>query len=288
MFMKKVNVREEMNLWIPQGPEACLDMIAREILPVSDGSEASVRSLADTRRVEIYEQVGKVRAYFERLGWDKAQPQVEAMLRYFFEGCNGNGEGYQSDSRVYEQLSIPAWVSSGGSLLDLGCGPGDFIRGQNPKQVFGVDISPSFAYFNPLVRCGVIDAPMEDLCEQTGYKNAGRPAWAFSSLTLDRVRDPARLLENLEALGERVSVATLLPVVPFDDGPEVKNPIEYTPVELRLTPGTSEEEDRRILQTYLEDTFQRRVTAENIPYQCRSSDGVQDYGNYWAFSFSNS
>ena len=280
-----VDVRNELDQWLPQGPEACFNMMLEQVRPLQDGSEKDA-SLGNLRRTEVAEQMQKVREYFECLGWDEARPEVEAMTRYFFEGMNRNGEGYQEDSQVYDALGVGEFLDRGGSLIDLGAGPGRYLRSRPAGQVLGVDISPTFALANPRVQCGTIDAPFETFMEQVnGNLPLARPRWVVSSLTMDRVRDPRVFLSTMSRLGNKITVATLLPIVPVDDGPCVKNRITYTPEKLRLTPGATEEEDRRILQTYLEDTFQGRVEAQNVPYVCRSSDGVQTYENYWAFNF---
>ncbi len=281
-----INVRQEMDKWTPEGPEVCFALMERELSPVKDGSEITATA-GETRKRALSVQLASIRSYFEKLGWETAAPQVRAMLRYYFEGCNTNGAGYTEDLSVYRNLGAPEWTQRGGQFVDLGCGPGRFVAEQGEGSR-GVDLSPSFCFKNERVDCGVIDAPFPDLIAQINggrtLVGTGSPSWAFSSLTLDRVRDPAQLIENLGQLGKtRVTLATLLPVVPVDDGPNVQRRVEYTPPELRLTPGSTEEEDRCILQEYLADRFRTAVQTTRIPYLCRSSDGEQRYDQYWAF-----
>ncbi len=301
---KTIDVREELDLWLPQGPQACFDMMRRDVLstPLDIAALSSADpfgNFVDPRRVEVAKQMDRVRAYFENLGWEEAKPQVEAMTRYFFEGINRvrallsgqeqKGESYEEDSAMYDRLGATDFVKGpkGGTVVDLGCGPGRGLESFPSQAALGVDLSPSFAVANPRVVCGTIDAPFEEFLSQVEpyLPSLERPRLVVSSLTLDRVRDPRAFLETMNRLGDEVTVATLLPIVPVDDGPNVKNRITYTPPKLRLTPGATEEEDRRILEEYLADTFGSQVEARRVPYVCNSSDGVQVYDNYWAFSF---
>lgn len=285
---RPVDVRKELDVWLPQGPKDCFLQMYRNMNPPPYGSGAPC-SYPDSNTPEgrVALQMQKIREYFERMGWEAARPEVEAMTRYYLEGFNANGDGYREDEDVYNQLGVGEFLEAGGAVVDLGCGPGNYLRSRPANQALGVDISPTFAVANPNVVCGTIDAPFSTFMEQIGpfLERLKYPRWAISSLTLDRVRDPSTFLDTLARVGDQVTVATLLPIVPVDDGPEVKNRITYTPRELRLTPGSSEAEDRARLLEYLSDTFRVAVESRNLPYTCRSSDGVQVYDNYWAFTF---
>lgn len=284
-----VDVRKELDQWLPEGPQACFERMYKAIVPAPFESDALFTYPRNAQQ-RVLLQMEKIREYFEKMGWENIRPEVEAMTRYFLEGLNANGEGYQEDEDVYSELGIGVFLEQyRGAVIDLGCGPGNYVGRRLEDQALGVDISPTFAITNPRIVCGTIDVPFNIFYDQVGtfLDKLNYPRWAISSLTLDRVRDPRTFLDTLACLGDQVTVATLLPIVPVDDGPNVQTRITYTPRPLRLTPGESEDQDRTRLQEYLSDTFRTVVACRNLPYTCRSSDGVQVYNNYWAFTFSS-
>lgn len=115
----------------------------------------------------------------------------------------------------------------------------------------------------------------------------GKSDIVLSSLTADRVRDLPQLLKNMMRMLKKngtFALGTLLPVVPEDDGPEVKNRITYAPKNLRITEGVSSEKDAQLLKQFIEDTFRVQVAVNQVLNQTQSSDGYQIYDNYAMFT----
>lgn len=204
-----------------------------------------------------------------------------------------------------------------GTFLDVGCGSSVQIEKYNgsrestceqggkvykkPPLAYGIELSPTFALDNTaiineriltdvdktFVYVGLIDEPFDKqpwiLDDRPDLKENGF-ACVFSSLTMDRVSNPEQLIRNMFNSASQngvIAMGNLFPIIPEDDGPGVEKKIIYTPEENRLTPGASEDEDRRILTEYVEDNYRTLVTVAKIPYTCRSTDGEQIYTNYW-------
>jgi SAM-dependent methyltransferase len=104
-----------------------------------------------------------------------------------------------------------------------------------------------------------------------------------TTLTLDRVSKPRQLLENMLAClrkGGHVLVHTLLPIIAYDDGPELDSRIEYTKPEDRITSGQVSEADRDELVVLLNTLGVRNIQAIPFSYSVASLDGVQGYVVY--------
>lgn len=294
---KNTSVRERFERIWDKGPEAVLDAVAKPYRRESDLSTPE-----DHARFELGDQLERVLDYLvDTLGIDKAEPQIRALLRYALEGGDPDQASiYVRDERPLELVKAMAQkrftaMDIPAPLADLGCGPAGPALAQWDADTgidglsWGMDLSPSFALRSyPRTRVGLIDAPAAQFADQLGPNNDPVRV-SFSSLTLDRLRDPRQLIENMAEWtlpGGIVAIGTLLPIVGSDDGPNVNNPIVYTPKENEIVPGQNPEQDRRLLTEYLEDRFRSKVSTQRVPYTCQSSDGTQVYDNYWLFTLS--
>lgn len=218
-----------------------------------------------------------------------AEPNINAMLRYFLEGKILD---YESNTAPLQFLREERVLKKGQSLLDLGAGPGvsvELWNQENPGLLLarGVDISMSFVMIRAqMMSLGLIDSSWQDLRQQSGVED-GAYEVSMSNLTLDRVRNPEQLINNLinaTRKGGAIAIGTLLPIVPEDDGENVANRIVYTPKELRIVPGEDPEVDKRRLQEVMETQLNSKVDVNNVPFQMNCSDGVQDYPNFYIFT----
>ncbi|GEM_PF-4334750 len=302
----KATLRATLEEVIQRGPTATLEFVQSESLKLAGDllkgckipeNFDSVPDFYSAQRIycigNILLELKKIRAYFEKIGLDVCSVQISALARYFLEGLSGE---YQSDRSLLQYL---LQKDGGDPVIDFGAGPGQFVaevrKLSSAPDGFrinadGIEMSPSFALRNPAqLRLGMIDAKWTDLQEQTGTTDE-ICRMAVSSLTLDRVRDPLQLIRNMIrslVMTKRkglLALGTLLPIIPEDDGPSVRKKIVYTPPEKRIVEGYDLERDKRDLEGRLSAEGLTNITAEKIPYSVRSSDGVQQYDNYFVFT----
>lgn len=245
----------------------------------------------------VHGEVARVLEYFEQLGPERGMNGLLAMLRYTLEG---EAKTYVPDRTFYDFLlrKFGPGLTDNRRLLDLGCGNvGPNLqyfdeRMGNPKgSSRGVDLSGSFALMDNAdlgnIHVGVIDAPIDELRRQLG--GALQPAgMVLTSLTLDRVAHPRRMLETMDACaspGATLVVGALLPNNPEDDEPGIANKIVYTPNEHRIVSGCSVDEDVRELRTWIEDRFGAQVQVDSFAYASESSGMKVVYDNYRVFSW---
>src|SRR3989344_5887822 len=188
-------------------------------------------------------------------------------------------------------------------LVDLGAGPGDFLRRMQwdkTKNYMGVDLSPGFVRrynaqqawdrtqsiglgeeprrFNSAMWIGTIDsaAYMNRLLGE--YPDLASDGSVISTLTLDRVPDPRQLIRNMKNFRDAKILATLLPVVAEDDNPSRQEAkVVYTLQEKRVTPGINREEDALVLRATLEREWEQPVETAQVPYVVESSGDRQEY-----------
>jgi SAM-dependent methyltransferase len=298
--MSVSGVREEMDRIVGTGGfEGVTAFIQNRYPGVSvvggpgDWREELIRN--DARRVGV--EVARVLEYLKALGPEKGMHSAEAMLRYALEGDEGT---YVPDAGFREFL-LGRFGSQGasGGLLDLGCGnvgqylhQWDRARGLPRGTSKGVDLSPSFALRggHKNISVGAIDAPTAELRHQTilPLKPA---AVSVSSLTLDRLYNPAQAIRNLHdltAAGGRVVVASLFPIVPEDDEPGLTRRIVYTPEVNRLTNTGTLDGDLRQLTERISDELSVSATADTYQYTVQSSGGPQVYENFRVLSWAKS
>jgi amino acid adenylation domain-containing protein/non-ribosomal peptide synthase protein (TIGR01720 family) len=185
------------------------------------------------------------------------------------------------------QRLLPFASYAGVQGVDLCCGSGDVVRtlADMGATMVGVDWNPFFVHRARLAGLSGVMARADDtfdvFSETSGLRRASQDL-VISTLALDRVAYPDRLLQNVFALlraGGRFAVQTLLPIVPLDDVP-LAQPIVYTRPENRITRGKSADEDQQQLLRRLVDLGARDITVTRIPYAVASRDGVQEYELY--------
>lgn len=124
-------------------------------------------------------------------------------------------------------------------------------------------------------------------CDQQQFVNFGLTNscdFAISTLILDRVNNPKQFLRNLFSTlkpNGKFAIQTLLPITGVDDG-DIDEPIIYTPIQNRITPGKTEEEDRSHLLNQLTNLGAKNLQIYQVPYIVASRDGVQQY-KLWSF-----
>ena len=203
------------------------------------------------------------------------------LERYLAEGEN---QSYQANtSALADFLAEKGLVSNSTPIVDLGSGPGDLVAQLAQRlpnsRVTGLDLSPSFvARFNlqredvgnACLKVGVIDCPLPTDLSTTGT--------AISVLTLDRLRDPAQLIQNMAQFTGHKVLAALLPNNPVDDNPSRQSaPIIYTPEGRRITTTSTIEGNIAELKPRLEAAWENPVNVNTVPYTVNSSGDQQTY-----------
>jgi 2-polyprenyl-3-methyl-5-hydroxy-6-metoxy-1,4-benzoquinol methylase len=171
--------------------------------------------------------------------------------------------------------------------VDFGFGNGEIISklAEMGTIIEGFEKNPLFVQN---ARSKNLKATVADVdCEQDQFSNFGLSNscdFAISTLILDRVNNPRKFLQNLFSVLKptgKFAIQTLLPITGVDDG-DIDEPIIYTPIEHRITPGKTTEEDRSYLINHLTNLGTKNLQIYLIPYIVASRDGVQQY-NLWSF-----
>lgn len=213
----------------------------------------------------------------------------EGFCRYFFEGLQDNYASCGINKEVLKTL-LPYDDFSGLVGADICFGNGEVMQtlSKMGAKVKGFDLSPYFVHkarrMGLDVTMAKVDIEPEKFAQETGIAQ-GSLDFAISTLVLDRVENPRRLLTNLfnSLKGEgRFSIQTLLPIVPFDDG-NVEQPIMYTMPENRIRVGESVETDKQSLVRLLYEIGGREINICQLQYVVASRDGIQSYRTFSFF-----
>jgi amino acid adenylation domain-containing protein/non-ribosomal peptide synthase protein (TIGR01720 family) len=213
----------------------------------------------------------------------------EGFCRYLFEGLRDNYASCGINKEVLKTL-LPYDDFSGLVGADFCFGNGEIMQtlSKMGAKVKGFDLSPYFVH--KARRMGLdaamakVDIEPERFAQESGIAQ-GSLDFAISTLVLDRVENPSRLLTNLfNSLKRegRFSIQTLLPIVPFDDG-NVEQAIMYTMPENRITVGESVESDKRSLVRLLYQIGGREINICQLQYVVASRDGIQSYRTFSFF-----
>jgi 2-polyprenyl-3-methyl-5-hydroxy-6-metoxy-1,4-benzoquinol methylase len=228
--------------------------------------------------------------------WDHFQDAMErrAFARYFLEGWLSANEMSFAGLSAYSSPGLPAdlirpfVINSSGrsqSVADFGFGQVSTLTpwismglvvsafDMNP---FCVEAAQKSGVFSRVAR---IDGEYRNINDGFEIDSQSHDI-VTTTLTLDRVSKPKRLLENMLAcLRSRgyILVHTLLPIVAYDDGPELDSRIEYTKYEDRITSGQLAATDRNELTALLKSLGVRNIRAVPFAYSVASLDGSQTY-----------
>ncbi|MCP4215422.1 MAG: amino acid adenylation domain-containing protein, partial [bacterium] len=206
--------------------------------------------------------------------------------------CEGHANTYSSagiNIHVLKRLlSIPEPAGLNG--IDFGIGNGEILQALSKAgiRMKGFDLSPFFvqrARGNGAdVKMLKMDEEIDHFAQESGVEK-GSQDFVIATLVIDRVENPRCLLENMvwcTKPGGRLSMQTLLPIEPSDDG-DVERPLVYTPDSKRVTPGKTVEEDKLYVAALLYEVGVRDINIQRLPFIVASNDGVQDY-TVWTFS----
>lgn len=237
---------------------------------------------------------------------DVLDPDLVASTRAFLDKYRGNPFAYDGFCRyllegvhhTYYSCGINKEMLSyllacedfqGVNGVDFGLGNAEIqqILSDAGSCIRGLDIDP---FFVRQARDKGLDAHMARVdidpgifLTETGLRE-GTVDFVVSTLVLDRVENPGNLVKNMLAILKqegRIAIQTLLPIVPFDDE-DVENPIVYTPVQNRITPGTDAEEDKLYLVELLYELGVRDIKIHRLPFGVHTNSGFQDY-TVWSF-----
>jgi len=213
-------------------------------------------------------------AILNRFRHGKDDPRIDAMRRYM--NMSGN---YDIDTDFVDLLLEKIIPESAKSFLDLGCASGNLLKeikntraGSDTK---GIDLNPKF----------VITANKEGIDCDVGFIDDELTInhlydCVITNLTLDRVADPKKLIENVYSStkeGGVFVIGTLLPIESHDARFTDGKTTEYTPQAKKLTKGRSEEADKADLLAYLKSNFNTNVSVERYPYRQKG----KEIGNYY-------
>ncbi len=208
--------------------------------------------------------------------------------RYFLEGVANRFASRGINADVLRRL-LPFETFERLRAIDFGFGNREVLHALRElgASVCGIDLSPFFVqrarHEGLTVTMARVDSDLEAFVDETGI-TPGSYDIALTTMTLDRVARPRRLLENLFAVlkdGGRFAVQTLLPIVPTDDG-AVSSPVVYTAEADRITAGRDLAGDKATLVSLLRALGARDLQLHRLPYVVASGDGVQEY-TLWAF-----
>lgn len=254
--------------------EVIADAILKEVVRLHDKKFINDELFGEVR--------GAVEMMLEDHDSARLLARMSSMLRYLME--NGS---YVADNAPLTYMQQHKLLLPGDSLVDLGTGSGRIVREWKEQggKAIGIDLSPSFVAANESSRFGVIDGNTHNL-RTSMAQLLGDQVTINSSLTLDRVADPGKLIQNmLELAGEKGNTAlfALLPNNPQDDDSGAGEKIIYTPQHLRITDTGSVERDVRNISQYIEDMSKRIVEVRQGTYRVGTTTDVSEYNDYYGF-----
>ena len=179
---------------------------------------------------------------------------------------------------------LPLRTFTGVAGVDICCGAGEILQTltRMGASVTGVDWNPFFVHNARAKGLAAVLARADECFDSFAAASGigpGSQDFAISTLAMDRVARPRRLLANLFAVlreGGHFAVQTLLPITPVDDVP-VAEPIVYTAVDDRITHGRTRSGDEEQLLALLTSLGAQQVRRISLPYAVTSRDGVQEY-----------
>ena len=226
----------------------------------------------------------KILKEIERLPEEDRLATLTALERYNREGVRS--KYWTEPEKLIRFIRNQQLFKNSGEVVDLGAGPGDLVeelaREYPRKRICGIDLSSEFVGSfnsnraqrlpNATMDVGLIDQP-----RSIGSKNR---ASVISVLTLDRVSNPAILIENMAKYSKSRVLATLLPIIGEDDNPSLQaegTKRVYTPPAKRIVPGRRADEDRGALMTLLQKSWKKPIAYSEVEYVVNSSGDRQEY-----------
>jgi 2-polyprenyl-3-methyl-5-hydroxy-6-metoxy-1,4-benzoquinol methylase len=273
---KKFMIRQKIEEIVAGGVEDICDYIefyAKDLV---------IEDLA--RQEEILKQVKKITDLFRLT---KNLQYASTMLRYFIEGLHDSY--FSNPAPTLDFLKRKGHMKGDQILLDLGSGRGDLVSSWNEagQKSYGIDLSPSFVAKNKNLMLGLIDGEFADLQQVLGKDFSAQII--VSNLTLDRVSQPKRLLQNISKLASLCKanflISTILPIKAFDDDAIIKNQIHYTKQSNLLTKGFDADEDHHLIMSYLKDLNPHmKLESGTMSYHVNSYSGLKDYSKYYFYA----
>jgi 2-polyprenyl-3-methyl-5-hydroxy-6-metoxy-1,4-benzoquinol methylase len=231
--------------------------------------------------------------------WERLRDPMEcrAFARYFLEGWLSANNINFSGLVAYSSLGVPSEVikpfiiRSKGRIRKVS----DFGFGQLSTLEPWIDLGVSVSGFDMIPFCveaaersGIfarvaqIDGEYGEVSEAFDIESESQDL-VTTTLTLDRVSRPRQLLHNMmSSLRSEgyILIHTLLPVVSYDDGPNLAARIEYTKADNRITTGRGAASDREELIEVLKALGVRKIQCQPFSYSVASLDGAQKYVVY--------
>lgn len=120
---------------------------------------------------------------------------------------NNNAEIQPMPNMRFDLQVIASWIENGSKVLDLGCANGDLLAHLiQHKQVSGTGIDFSEAKVARCIERG-LTVLQGDFRQEVGDYPTERFDVVILSQTLQQIRDPKELLEELLRIGKRVIVS---------------------------------------------------------------------------------
>jgi SAM-dependent methyltransferase len=244
-------------------------------IKISEIIPEEIKGIEESKLKELRKQLSMLLNFFDQ---NKGNYRIGALKRYIKQI-----ENFKIDPGFANYLKKRIIPKNAKRFLDLGCASGNLlneIRGcRKDLSLKGFDINPKFVVH---ANKKGVDADIDMIDINMPKLKGIKFDCVITNLTLDRVADPRKLIENViehTRNGGCFIIGTLLPIE-SNDRKFADKVTEYTEPNKKITRGVDLKEDKEQLINLIRKEFKQDISLVEYPYTKNSPKG-ELYENYF-------